>query len=132
MKNIKIVYWIIAAIVLLVVITLLIRGSEDNWIKNSRGVYIEHGHPKNMPQEVEDQQRIIEAAQSLFEAATLNEQDLSSGPCLGTVENYAVDITHDPRQAVDDEQKNQCQDYIDGKVSNYIELDQNGEVLRVK
>jgi len=131
--TMKKIYWyIIGGVIIFLVIIFVLRGSEDSWIRDSRGVWIKHGHPKDTPQKVQEQQSLIETAKSLFASAQMNGQNLSNGPCLGAAEDYAVDITHNPRQPVDDEEKNQCQDYINGKLKNFIELDQNGEVFRIK
>jgi len=57
--------------------------------------------------------------------------DMENGPCLGRVaEDWVLDIAHDPRVAADDKPQNQCQDYVNGKVKHFIELDPSGKLIR--
>lgn len=60
--------------------------------------------------------------------------DLSSGPCLSNdlLPDWVVDIAHNPRVKADDLPENQCQAYIEGRAKHFVELDLNGEVIRVK
>jgi len=51
-------------------------------------------------------------------------QDLSNGPCLDNkiIEGWVCDVAHSPRQAVDDDPTNQCQEF--GKTANsFVEVD---------
>lgn len=55
-----------------------------------------------------------------------NGRDLSEGPCLGIVAVfYACDVAHNPREDVDNMVGNQCEDYIQGRVPHYVEVDEN-------
>lgn len=54
-----------------------------------------------------------------------------SSQCLGTVGQYAVDIVHVPRSEEDNKPENQCQAYREGKLKHFIELDKNGNIVRV-
>jgi hypothetical protein len=124
--------WLFLTVIVLAVTFLLLRGNEDNWIRDSRGVWIKHGNPSKTPSQVLDQQNAIEAANALY-INTLNTKDLSAGPCLGTVENiWSVDIAHNPRRDIDNKTENQCRDYIDGKTTHFIELDDSGAIIKVK
>lgn len=59
--------------------------------------------------------------------------DLSKGPCLGLVgPDWVADITHDPRQPVDDDPANQCAEYRTGKVKHFVELTAQGKVMKVR
>ncbi len=60
--------------------------------------------------------------------------DFSSGPCLTNdlLPDWVVDIAHNPRQALDNLPENQCQAFIEGRAKHFVELDLNGEVIRVK
>ena len=55
-----------------------------------------------------------------------------SSQCLGVVGDYAVDIVHVPRTEEDNKIENQCEDFRTGKVNNFIELDKDGEIVRIK
>lgn len=57
--------------------------------------------------------------------------DFSNGPCLGKVANdWVLDIAHEPRQKIDEDPKNQCQDFSEGKVKHFIEFDPDGKLIR--
>lgn len=105
--------------------------AEDDWIQDDRGVWIKHGNPKDTPDYVKVQQDLIAKAQKLF--SENKNKDLSAGPCLGKIaEDWVVDTAHNPRQKIDDELANQCPDYVDGKVSHFIELSPDGDILRIQ
>lgn len=113
-------------------IIVLLRGDEDKWIKDGRGVWVEHGNPREKPEEVVTQEELIQKAKALLNEEKDIGTDLSSGPCLGKVaDDWVLDIAHNPREAVDDKPENQCMDYNDGDVHHFIELDQNGEVIKI-
>lgn len=129
-----IVLLILAAIIVLVVL----RGvsGEDTWIKDSRGVWIPHGNPANLTQAVREQREIIYQADLLFRQLKANNTIFSS-QCLGTVNSqlgvqYSVDIVHTPRTSEDDIQTNQCNQYLLGNVSHFIELNQSGSLVRIQ
>ena len=54
-----------------------------------------------------------------------------SNQCLGTCENYAVDIVHVPRIEDDNKIENQCLEYREGKIKHFIELDRDGNIVRI-
>lgn len=109
---------------------LLIRGisGEDSWIQDSRGVYIKHGNPSSTPNYVLQQQEVINCASEKFNNLT----EERNSQCLGTCEGYAVDMVHSPRAKEDDLIGNQCEDYLNGNVSHFIELNkEKGEIVRI-
>ena len=61
-------------------------------------------------------------------------EDMSAGPCLSQeiVDDWACDVAHDPRQAVDDQAANQCQSFSNGEVSHFVELDQSGNLIKAQ
>jgi hypothetical protein len=132
-KNIKKIYLIPTVIVIIfIVLALLLRGDEDNWIKDNRGVWIKHGNPAKIPEDVLKQQLLILEAYGLYSDAVKNKTDLINGPCLGNAEyNWVVDIVHNPRTDVDNQKENQCNDYINGNAKHYIELDTDGKLIKV-
>ena len=105
-------------------------GDEDNWIKDSRGVWIKHGSPAKTPAGVLEQQQSINCALSLYNEAKNSGMNFSS-QCLGTCREYVVDIVHVPRESSDNLPENQCTDFLDGAVSKFIELDKDGEIVRI-
>ena len=124
-------YLIIAIIFVILTIWLFVRfilgGNEDSWIKDEKGIWIKHGNPFETPDYVLEQQEAISCAIEKFE--NFNEE--LNSQCLGTCGNYAVDIVHVPRTSDDNLAENQCSDYNDGKVSQFIELDKYGGIVKI-
>jgi len=59
--------------------------------------------------------------------------DTSRGPCLGTLsanQDWVVDVAHNPREAIDDDPQNQCEEYRNGQAKHFIELDPDGQLIR--
>jgi hypothetical protein len=131
--KIKKNYFIIIGIVLLLILIIgifvrfVLGGSEDSWIKDSRGVYVKHGNPSETPDYVLWQEAAISCASDKF----ANFTGEKNSQCLGTCGDYAVDIVHVPRSSEDNLAENQCSDYGKGIVQHFIELDKNGEIVRI-
>jgi hypothetical protein len=124
---------IIGTILAIIVVFLLIRfisSPEDDWIKNKTGEYIKHGNPTGIPDDVAAQQQAIICASSLYQQKKQAGMNFSS-QCLGSCGDYAIDIVHVPRTSEDNLPENQCSDYTSGKVKHFIELDANGQIVRV-
>jgi len=51
--------------------------------------------------------------------------------CLGVCGDYVVDIVHVPRSEEDNKPENQCKEYREGKIKHFIELDKEGNIVRV-
>jgi hypothetical protein len=125
--KIKNNYLIFGIILIVIIGILLLKINEDDWIKDKRGVWIKHGNPVEISEEVEEQQQAIDCAYILFNnfSREINSQ------CLGTCENYSVDIVHVPRTEEDSLISNQCWDYIDGTTNNLIEFNKEGDIVRI-
>src|SRR3989344_9012131 len=122
--------WTIVGIILIILIVItvdlmILRGDEDDWIQDSRGVWIKHGQPSKIPEYVLEQQGLIDSALRLYSELILTNAEINS-QCLGTVGDYAVDIVHVPRSEEDDLIENQCSAFRNGDVSHFIELDKKG------
>jgi hypothetical protein len=131
-KKIKKIYIIIGiAVVILIIGWIFVRfvvgGDEDSWIKDSRGVYVKHGNPSEIPGVVTWQEAVIACAADKF----ANFTGIINSQCLGICGNYAVDIVHVPRIPEDDLTENKCSDYGNGFVNHFIELDKNGDIVRI-
>jgi hypothetical protein len=129
----KIVSLIGGIILLLIIGWLFVRfvigGDEDSWIKDEKGVWTAHGNPTETPNYVTVQQEAIECALNLY---NMQVKETLSSQCLGTCGGaYAVDIVHVPRNTEDNLPENQCEDYREGKVTHFIELDKEGNVVRI-
>jgi hypothetical protein len=48
------------------------------------------------------------------------------------MENWVADVAHDPRQPVDDDPANQCEEFRAGEAEHFVELDPDGNVIRVE
>ncbi|VVB82577.1 Uncharacterised protein [uncultured archaeon] len=105
-------------------------GEEDSWIKDSRGVWVKHGNPAETPNYVLKQQKVISCAGYTFAQLRPNFTNFSS-QCLGACDNYSIDLVHVPRTAEDDKTENQCKEYLNGETSNFIELDNKGNIVRI-
>ncbi len=121
-------FGIIGAVLIIVIVFFIFRSSEDSWIQDSRGVWIKHGSPARIPEEVLAQQILIVCANNLYNQTSF--ENLSS-QCLGSCDAYAVDVVHVPRITEDDLDSNQCETYIRGQLKHFIELDKNGEIVRI-
>jgi hypothetical protein len=124
----------IVIMVLLIIILALARlgfnGGEDSWIKDPNGIWIKHGNPSSIPENVALQQEAIKCSALLHYKYSINETQFDS-QCLGSCGNYAVDIVHVPRITADNEVQNQCSDFREEKVTDFIELDKDGNIMRI-
>lgn len=76
---------------------------------------------------------VLKGALNLYAAKKSSGTDLSTGPCLGqAAPDWVADIAYNPRQKVDDDPKNQCSDFINGKAHHFIELDTEGKLIRME
>jgi len=127
----KKLYWTLMIIVVLIIFIMIFRpGGEDSWIKDKRGVWIKHGVPSETPDYVMEQQQIINQSLYLYEQRMSEGMEFSS-QCLGIVGNYAVDIVHVPRSSEDNLVENQCEAYRNGEVTHFIELDKDGNIVKI-
>lgn len=127
--------WIIIVVGIIIVlgaVLIVVCGSEDTWIKDSRGVWVKHGNPKEKPAKVSSQEALIEKALAAYNQAKASGKDLSNGPCLDEISaDWVADISHSPRQEIDNQPENQCQDFRTGKAHHFIEIDIDGKVIKV-
>lgn len=59
--------------------------------------------------------------------------DFTDGPCLTNdlLPDWVVDIVHNPRQTIDNLPENQCAAFMEGRAKHFVELDSEGNVVRV-
>lgn len=76
----------------------------------------------------------INQAKHLYRLKKERGEDLTDGPCLtnALMPGWVVDLVHNPRQAVDDLAQNRCSAYLEGRAKHFIELDLNGNFIRVR
>jgi hypothetical protein len=127
----KRIVYILTGIGILAIILILavFRGNEDTWLKDEKGVWVKHGNPSAIPDKVKAQQEAINCANERYKFYSGKIEFNSQ--CLGRCGNYAVDIVHVPRNAEDNLAENQCTDFLEKKVSSFIELNKNGNIVRV-
>src|SRR5262249_25780251 len=81
-----------------------------------------------------DKDKAIAAAKFIY--AGKAKEDLSVGPCIAEsfpgLSDWAVDIAHDLRQAVDDQPANQCQSFRNGDTHHFVELTPAGQLIRAQ
>jgi hypothetical protein len=78
-------------------------------------------------------EQAVKLAQEAYQQALARGESLSQGPCLGVImPGWVVDIAHKPRQTIDDRPENQCAAYRMGEAGHFVELDPQGNVIRVR
>jgi hypothetical protein len=79
-----------------------------------------------------ERDRAIKLAQELFQKKQQQGLDFSAGPCLADeiLPDWCVDVAHSPRQRIDDRPENQCSSWREGRVHHFVELDEDGNVIR--
>jgi hypothetical protein len=81
----------------------------------------------------EEKNRAVVAAEEAYASAEAEGVDFAPGPCLGIVlDGWVADVAHEPRQPVDDRPENQCGAYRSGEADHFVELDPDGNVIRVE
>jgi len=77
---------------------------------------------------------LIARAKQIYEQKVEQGLDLTNGPCLSDEldGDWVLDVSHDPREAIDDLLENECPAYRDGRAQHFIELDESGKVIRLK
>lgn len=81
-----------------------------------------------------DRNTAIEEAYLVYERYKQEGLDFSNGPCLSNelIQDWVLDIVHDPRTEEDNKSENQCRDYILGVAHHFVELDPEGNLVRAK
>lgn len=77
----------------------------------------------------------IEYAKEIYKQKKSEDIDFSNGPCIANpipeLPGWVVDIAHDPRQEVDNLPENQCSAFSLKQSNHFIELDENGEIIKI-
>lgn len=76
----------------------------------------------------------ISSAITLYKRRVTEGVGMSTGPCLTNdlMPGWVVDIVHSPRDSIDDLSQNQCQAYLEGRATHFVELDVSGNLVRVR
>ena len=77
---------------------------------------------------------IVSHATSLYKEFEARGEILPNGPCLSNDlrPGWVVDLVHNPRSEIDDLEENQCRAYLEGRAKHFVELDLEGNLVRVK
>jgi hypothetical protein len=65
-SEMKKICGIICIILLVLTLILILRGSEDTWIKDERGCWIKHGNPSQTPDYVLEQQNLTNCSEKII------------------------------------------------------------------
>ena len=81
-----------------------------------------------------DRNAAIEEAHLVYERYNQEGLDFSNGPCLSNelIQDWVLDIVHDPRIDIDNKPENQCRDYLLGVAHHFVELDPDGNLIRAE
>lgn len=80
-----------------------------------------------------DNNEAVKKAKEIFQQKKAAGVDMSSGPCLSNklLPDWVADVAHNPRQSVDDLPQNQCNAFATGTAHHFIELDTEGNLIRI-
>lgn len=76
---------------------------------------------------------VVSSSLNLYKKRAVEGTDFSSGPCLTNdlMPGWVVDVVHSPREKIDDLPQNQCQAYLEGRATHFVELDPSGNLVRI-
>lgn len=115
--------------ILLLVLGLLPFAFSGCWIMD----YNAEMANKLVPSTDKNREVLIDEAKALVIQKRKMYSDLewAKGPCLGKLnDEWVVDIAHKPRLPVDDDPANQCADFASGEVKHFIEMTEDGTVIK--
>lgn len=110
---------------IVVSVVTVFANDQNPFIRKPKGAY-KPGIDPEIDKAVHQAQKVYQQKKSLGE-------DFSSGPCLTNdlLPDWVADIVHNPRQPIDDEPRNHCQAFSEGRAKHFIELDPEGNVVRI-
>jgi len=120
MKTFKTLLIIILAVVVLIALYFLFFSDKPIPFLEKEKEYTE--------------QELTEMAKQLFNQKKAEGVDMTNGPCLTNelIPGWVVDVAHSPRQAIDNQPENQCSAFIEGKAKHFIELDIEGNFIKMQ
>jgi hypothetical protein len=84
--------------------------------------------------ETSEKDRAIAACKEECNSKLREGVDLSNGPCLldpiSDLQDWVCDVAHEPRQDVDNDPKNQCSAYREGKAHHFVEVDPSCNLIK--
>jgi hypothetical protein len=81
-----------------------------------------------------DFDKAVKQAKVVYDVKNAQGVEFADGPCLTNdlLKDWVADIVHNPKIAVDFLPENQCQAYLEGRAHHFVELDLEGNLVRVK
>lgn len=78
--------------------------------------------------------KAVGQARKVYEEKKDEGIDFSNGPCLSNdlIKGWVLDLVHEPRTAVDSKPEYQCAALREGRATHFVEMDLEGNVIRVK
>lgn len=78
--------------------------------------------------------KAVGQARALYELKKDARVDFTDGPCLSNdlLNGWVLDLVHKPRIASDNLAENQCAAYLEGRAKHYVEMDLEGNIIKVK
>lgn len=84
--------------------------------------------------EVPDKDKAVSACVEECNSKLREGVDLTNGPCLldpiSDLPDWVCDVAHEPRQDVDNDPKNQCSTYREGRSHHFVEVDPNCNLIK--
>lgn len=111
-------FWLILTVVLLTAWTVIKTNKPPVYKKGNSTVY----------------DNAVMAAFALYKERVKEGVQMDTGLCLTNdlMPGWVVDIIHSPRNSSDDLSANQCQAYLEGRATHFVELDVHGNLIRVQ
>jgi len=139
MDKRKIMFWIIGAIILiLIVLGLVSMVRSPGSLNQQKGIL--PPSPKDIgPEAVLNMEKVLERAYEIYALKKKEGADFSSGPCISEdlfpeatrpEDKWVVDIAHNPREAIDNLEENQCANFREGRAKHFVELDLDGVLIK--
>lgn len=118
-QRLKLLVVAIFVIVLTTSVTIPLVGKKEGEYKP--GVLAEYDLALNQAKELYQQKKGLG-------------YDFSSGPCLTNdlTQDWVADLVHVPRIDSDNLPQNQCQAYLEGRAKHFVELDLEGNLVRIR
>lgn len=116
---------LVLSVMIAVSILIIFSNNQNPFVRKSRGIYRPGVDP--------DVDKAVNQAHKVYQQKKELGEDFTAGECLTNdlLPEWVADIAHSPRQNIDNEPQNQCQAYLEGRATHFVELDPEGNVLRV-
>jgi hypothetical protein len=124
-KNKKYFFIIFISLLVLILCLFLFLTNHKNLFVKEKESFQDENNNYSL-----EKQKAISCALQIYDENKMEGVNFSS-QCLGDCYDYVVDIVHNPRLEEDNLKENQCPDYLSGKLKHFIELDEEGKLIRI-